>query len=164
MKYIKEPHLQLWRDAPNPAIRCSSLVMAKCLGFLNSEPWEKYAPLVPSHWNPKPQTGECYLFRSGAKLSRNEGDLSYWWIYGYAAGGKDVVAAHVELKAAYLMYRAAAQLKALDDVLGTSKEHRIVPRGMWGLYPSGQRSPSALNPYDRLPRDQEELIVTTRSV
>jgi len=149
MKFIRHPEAKL-TGTLNPnrrwqGIVCSELMMAKCLGLLNNEPWEKFSYLVRSEWNPTPRDGEQYLFRHGAKLCRNLNKPAHWWIYGYAADKCDVGSAYAELKAAYAMYQAQSWLFAVDEWGKTPNRSRLTYRGMWGTYPNGQRSPSELN-------------------
>lgn len=131
----------------NFQIVCSPQVMAKVLGFLNSEPADRYSYLFRSEWNPEPRKGELYLFRNGAKLCRFEYGQqgSRWNIVSYNQDRRDAKSAVLELEAGYALYTAVAKLKALEHLQSQAPSFCVTYRGLWGIYPSQQYTPSCLD-------------------
>lgn len=127
----------------NNVIHCSPQMMAHALSLLTSG--ENFDHLVPSEANPTPHTGQCYMFRAGAKLCRDEKKPNLWYIHGYCQDKSDRDSAWMELRAAYHMHRAVSLLLRNQELLQVPQQFRVQYRGMWATYSDGQRSPSALN-------------------
>jgi hypothetical protein len=131
-------------------IICCPEHMEQCMDIMSQEPGKHKHRLAPDVRSGAIELGEVYLFRSGAKLARD--DVSRWHIYGYTAGDMDGHAAEYELRAADHVRQALSLMKSVDAVLRTPTQFCIKYEGLYGAFPSGQRSPSKLNYTPRITR------------
>lgn len=123
-------------------IQCGPAQMARLLNIMSgTEHMFQHLTDVANDY----AASNLFVFRSGAKLGRR--GRSAWYIYGYQAGNADGKAAMSELRAADHVRQAIEHMNAVQDIMQPNRksEFRVTYKGLWGEYPSGQRTPSVLN-------------------